>query len=171
MVRVYGPRTSIYRVSLKGVELSLEAHGEVGGMVLDQFAMAELGGYFVVATSSDEGGNSVYVLDMDLDVVGVLKGLAKGERIYAARFIGDLLFLVTYRRVDPVFAIDLSDPSKPMVLGFLELPGYSEYLHWLGDGWLLGVGVDERGFVKASLFNASNPAKLNEACSIRLEAT
>ncbi|RLF11561.1 MAG: hypothetical protein DRJ98_03115 [Thermoprotei archaeon] len=177
-------KTVIYRFSLNGLEVSVAARGEVSGVVLDQFSMDEHGGYFRVATTehrwsalnADERVNNVYVLDMDLNVVGSLEGLAPTESVYAARYLGDLLFLVTFRVVDPLFAIDLSDPSRPRVLGFLELPGYSEYLHPLGEGWLMGVGMDADvngrvDGVKVALFNVSDPSSIEEACSIKFNAT
>ncbi|MEM2158317.1 MAG: beta-propeller domain-containing protein, partial [Sulfolobales archaeon] len=77
-----------------------------------------------------ETENNVFTINLkELKVVGALKGLAKGERIYASRLISNVFYLVTYRQVDPLFAIDVSDPSKPKVLGYLKIPGFSEYLH------------------------------------------
>ena len=74
--------------------------------------------------------------------VGSVGGLGRGERIYAVRYIGDTGFVVTFRQVDPLYTLDLSDPKAPRVAGELKVPGYSAYLHPLGDGLLLGVGQD-----------------------------
>lgn len=111
--------------------------------------------------------NRVYVVDLGtLRVKGVLSSLAPGERIYAARLVKDVFFLVTFRQVDPLFAIDVSDPENPRVLGYLKIPGFSEYLHPLPEDMLLGVGREERGDLKISLFNVSDPTKMNEVSKI-----
>jgi uncharacterized secreted protein with C-terminal beta-propeller domain len=91
-------------------------------------------------------------------------GLGKGERIYAVRYIGDTGFVVTFRQVDPLYTLDLSDPERPRVVGELKVPGYSAYLHPVGDGLLLGVGQDatdegRRTGVQLSLFDVSDLAK------------
>ena len=81
-----------------------------------------------------------------LVAVGRVGGLGRGERIYAVRFIGDVGYVVTFRQVDPLYTLDLSDPARPRVLGELKIPGYSAYLHPIGDDLLLGVGQDaDRG--------------------------
>ncbi len=113
-------------------------------------------------------GNNVYILSLpDLKLVSSLEGLAKGERVYAARLVGKYFFLVTFRRVDPLFAIDISNPEKPKVIGFLEMPGYSEYLHPLGKNLLLGIGVSTREHgVKLSLIDISDPRNMRELAKI-----
>lgn len=73
---------------------------------------------------------------------GKLDNLAEDERVYSARFMGDTCYFVTYKQVDPLFSVDLSDPKKPKVLGELKIPGFSDYLHPYGDGLLLGIGMD-----------------------------
>jgi uncharacterized secreted protein with C-terminal beta-propeller domain len=133
------------------------ASGEVDGWLLNQFSMGEHDGYLRVATTefdwwmgtTDDGedhGSLVSVL-MDngrggLVEVGRLDGIAPGERIYTCRFMGKRGFLVTFVQVDPLFTLDLSDPTDPRIVGELELPGYSAYLHPVGDDSLLAVGVD-----------------------------
>lgn len=105
----------------------------------------------------------------DLKVVGNLSGLAPGERVYSSRLVGDTFYLVTFRNVDPLFAIDVSDPSAPRVLGYLKVPGFSEYLHPLPGSLLLGVGWDpDSSSLKVSLFDVSNPAAMREVSSVRL---
>ena len=177
--RIYGVKTLIYRFSIEGLSFKAEAKGEVPGRVLDQFSMDEYDGFFRVATTSrglDGRKNNVYVLDMNLRIVGKLEGLAKGERVYAARYLGDKMFLVTYRVVDPLFTIDLSNPYKPEVIGYLKIPGFSEYLHPYGH-YLIGIGRNgdwngRGGGVKVSLFDISNLEKPVEVSSVTLnEAT
>jgi uncharacterized secreted protein with C-terminal beta-propeller domain len=80
--------------------------------------------------------------ETSMDQVGFVSGLGRDENIYAVRFVGDQGYVVTYRQVDPLYVIDLSDPTAPAVAGEVKIPGYSAYLHPLGDGLLLGVGQD-----------------------------
>ena len=115
--------------------------------------------------------NNVFTIKLsDLRIAGSLTGLAEGERIYAARLIRNTLYLVTFRQVDPLFAIDLSNPANPKVLGYLKTPGFSEYLHPLPDYMLLGIGIEE-GMLKVSLFNISDPTKMSETSKVKLAAT
>jgi uncharacterized secreted protein with C-terminal beta-propeller domain len=111
--------------------------------------------------------NAVYVFDRGGRLVGSVEGLAPGERIYAARLVGNVMYLITFRQVDPLYAVDLADPARPRVLGYLKTPGFSEYLHPVGPGLLLGVGLHERG-VKIALFDVSNPAAPHETSNITL---
>ncbi|MEM2136991.1 MAG: beta-propeller domain-containing protein [Candidatus Methanomethylicia archaeon] len=153
--------TFIYRVELKGDEISLKAKGIVQGYILNQFSMDEYNGFLRVATTTWEDStskNNVFILDMNLNVVGKLLNLAVGERIYSARFMGDRCYLVTFRQVDPFFVIDLSDPMNPKVLGFLKIPGFSSYLHPYDENHIIGVGLED-GRVKLSLFDVSNVDK------------
>lgn len=114
-----------------------------------------------------ETENNVFTINLkELKVVGALKGLAKGERIYASRLISNVFYLVTYRQVDPLFAIDVSDPSKPKVLGYLKIPGFSEYLHPLRGSKLLGIGIEDG--LKISLFDVSDPTNMVEISKVSI---
>lgn len=84
--------------------------------------------------------NSLYVLDDKLKMTGKVEDLAKGEQIYSARFMGNTGYFVTYRQMDPLFSVDLSDPADPKILGELKITGFSEYLHFYGENKLLGIG-------------------------------
>jgi uncharacterized secreted protein with C-terminal beta-propeller domain len=139
-----GAVTSIYRIGADQTDLWVAASGAVPGRLLNQFSMDESDGYLRVVTTVGwrESTSGVYVLDEELRVVGSVEDLAPGERVYAARFLGSALYLVTFKKVDPFFVIDLSDPARPRVLGYLKIPGFSEYLHPLGDGYVLGVGKE-----------------------------
>lgn len=86
--------------------------------------------------------NDVYVLDRDLNTVGSVAGIAEGETVFSARFDGDYGYLCTYRQTDPVFAVDLTAPTDPKVVGELKLSGYSDYLHVWSDGMLFGLGME-----------------------------
>jgi len=131
--------------------------------MLNQFSMDENDGFLRVATTSEWANpdNSVYVLDDDLEVVGSLEGLAPTERIYSVRFVQDTLYLVTFRQVDPLFVIDLSNPYDPKVLGEVEITGFSTYLHPIDDDHVLGIGF-ENWSVKISIFDVSDPTDPTE---------
>lgn len=149
-------RTTIYRLDVDGLNVTLAAQGSVDGHLISPFCMDERDGLLRVATTSGRSAPStaVAVLDMDLEQVGVLKGIAPGETMYAARFMGDRLYLVTAIQVDPLFVVDLSDPSAPALRGELKVPGISTYLQMTEHG-LLGVGT-ENGTLKVSLFDVAD---------------
>ncbi|MCX6818909.1 MAG: beta-propeller domain-containing protein [Candidatus Aenigmarchaeota archaeon] len=114
--------------------------------------------------------NHVYILDGDLNIVGKLEDLASGEQIYSARFIGNKGYMVTFRQIDPLYVIDLSDPANPKVLGFLKIPGVSDYLHPYDENHVIGLGRDatEEGRMqgmKLSLFDVTdvqNPTEVSK---------
>jgi len=123
--------TMIYRVNIENGNIVCEANGTVPGYVLNQFSMDEYDNHFRVATTTWLNGdsqNNVYVLNMDMSIIGKLENLAPGERIYSARFMGERCYLVTFRQIDPFFVIDVENPAKPRVLGYLKIPGFSGYL-------------------------------------------
>lgn len=154
--------------------------GQVRGTVLNQFSMSESEGVLRVATTagtptapagegpSGPGNSQSYVTTFGdagklLLQLGQVGGLGKGERLQAVRFLGNLGYVVTFRQLDPLYVVDLSDPAKPVVRGALELLGYSAYLHPIGPGLLLGVGQDandqgRRQGTQASVFDVTNPA-------------
>ena len=159
-----------------------EASGEVAGFLLNQFSMDEYQGDLrVAATSSpswwwsEESESHVTVLRPDgnlLEEVGSVWGLGEGERIFSVRFMGPDAYVVTFRQVDPLYALDLSDPFNPEVLGQLKIPGFSAYLHPVGEGLLLGVGQDAslEGRVEGlqvSLFDVSDPTDPRRVAQIR----
>jgi uncharacterized secreted protein with C-terminal beta-propeller domain len=112
-------------------------------------------------STTSESINNLYVLNSDLKVIGSIEGLAKGEQIFSVRFMEDRAYVVTFRQVDPFFAIDLSNPFSPEVLGILKIPGFSRYLHPYDDNVIIGIGRDatETGRqegLKISLFDVSD---------------
>ena len=137
-------KTTIHRIRIEGNNIEPVASGEVPGTVLNQFSMDEYDGYFRVATTTHDetSRNNVYVLNMALNVTGSLTDLAQGESIYSARFMGDRCYLVTFKKVDPLFVIDLSDPYNPGVLGYLKVTGYSSYLHPYDETHIIGIGKE-----------------------------
>ncbi len=168
------PPTLIHQFSLDaGTGATYVASGQVEGRLFDQFAMSEYNGDLRVATTTDNWGNfgdqsesTVFVLRPEgdeLKQISSIGGLGKGEQIYAVRFIDDLGYVVTFRQVDPLYVIDLTDPANPALAGELKIPGYSTYLHPVGDGLLLGVGQDATDDgrttgTQLSLFDVSDPA-------------
>jgi inhibitor of cysteine peptidase len=164
-------KTSIYRIQIEGDKIEYVASGEVPGMVLNQFSMDEYDGYFRVATTTYEPTqrNNVYVLDMGLNITGSLEGLAPGESIHSARFMGERGYLVTFKKTDPLFVIDLSNPQNPQILGELKITGYSDYLHPYDETHLIGIGketveAEEGDFawyqgIKIALFDVSDVSK------------
>ena len=91
-----------------------------------------------------------------LEQVGALHGLGIGEQIQSVRWFDDLAIVVTFRQTDPLYTVDLSDPTRPRRLGALELPGFSSYLHPLGDSLLLGLGSDGTDRAKAAVFDIAD---------------
>jgi len=128
-------RTQIFRFALNNGKMDFKARGEVKGNILNQFSMDAYNGNFRIATNSGDmwndnnpAVNNVYVLNADMKTIGKLENLAKGERIYSTRFLGNRLYMVTFKQIDPLFVIGLSNPAKPVVLGELKIPGYSQSL-------------------------------------------
>ena len=233
--RVFVDKTEFYVFDVQGLTIKLRGSFEVEGLLLEQFAMEELGDSFIVATTSSEWvvkifagyvvenamplkrgeveiieyrdgevvertfyvtpeqppparsryplstlfvyplplaatKNNVFVVNIEnMKLVGELRGLAEGERVYAARLIKNVFFLVTFRQVDPLFAINVSDPSRPKVLGYLKIPGFSDYLHPLPGDKMLGIGMED-DMLKISLFDVADPTKMAETSKVKLKA-
>jgi len=178
-----GEITEIHRIHIEGGLIKYEASGAVSGFILNQFSMDEYNSYFRIATTSRPAFiigfktttnaspknsiySNVYILDENLSIVGGIEGLAPGEQMHSARFMGDRCYLVTFKKVDPLFVISLKDPTKPRILGKLKIPGYSDYLHPYDEEHLIGIGkwtveAEEGDFawyqgVKISLFDVSD---------------
>ena len=143
---------------------------EIDGSLLNQFAMDAYGGYYRIATTAEDG-SCLTVLNESLETVGKLGGIAPGEDIYAVRFLGDTAYLVTFYQTDPLFIVDLSDPTSPEITGELKIPGFSSYLHPYAENLLIGIGEsgDENGAtgkVKVSLFDVSDMQDPKEISSV-----
>jgi uncharacterized secreted protein with C-terminal beta-propeller domain len=166
--------TDLYSFALDGGRLAYSARGTVDGTLLSPYSLDEYNGNLRVATTVMTGSwrmnsgsySRITVLDRNLALLGILTDLAPGEKIYAARFMGERLYLVTFRETDPLFVIDLADPRNPRVLGELHIPGFSQYLHPYDATHLIGVGKDStRGGLKIALFDVSdvrNPQLVGE---------
>ncbi len=174
---VTSSKTQIYKFDIRNFDIKYLGCGAVDGRALNQFSIDEYKGYLRIATTSGDWGeslvNQLYVLDNDLNIVGKVENIAKGETIKSVRFTGDTGYVVTFEQTDPLFVIDLSDPKAPVIKGELKIPGFSTYLHPVGDGLVLGVGVDgnesgQNGGLKVSLFDVSDPSKPVECDKIAI---
>lgn len=149
-------KTNVYRFAYTSAGTEFSAQGSVPGHILNQFSMDENGDTFRIATTlssqwnetiSDmtKPTNNLYVLNKKLDTLGSVTGIAPSESIYSVRFMGNRAYMVTFKQVDPLFVIDLTDARNPKILGRLKIPGYSNYLHSVDENHILGFGkeVDE----------------------------
>ncbi len=170
--------TNIAKFALDEGRISGVAAAAVRGYVRDTFAINASDGYLRVLTtdySTEDEVNALYILDENLKLTGQLTGIAPGEEIYAARFMGNTGYFVTYRNTDPLFTVDLSDPAKPEIIGELKVTGFSEYLHFWDDTHLLGIGYesDEKTGnienIKISMFNIENPGEVIEEAKLVLK--
>lgn len=166
--------TLIYKYSIKNGEINPVASGKVKGRLLNQFSMDENNNTFRIATTkgfSDESTNNLYILDENLKELGKLEGLAPKERIYSVRFLDNTAYMVTFKQVDPLFVIDLSDSTNPKVTGELKIPGFSNYLHPLNEEMLIGFGEDrdESGAkkgLKLSIFDVKDGTSPKEKSTL-----
>jgi uncharacterized secreted protein with C-terminal beta-propeller domain len=163
--------TQIHKFDL-GSTVTYAAEGKVDGEILNQFSLGEYEGVLRIATTTgytwdQTSRNHVFCLQNNggsLTVIGSIRDLAPGERLYSARFMGDRGFLVTFVQVDPLFTLDLSVPQNPTVVGELKVPGFSTYLHPINDDILLAIGQDTKaegdivkvGGMQLSIFDTSD---------------
>ena len=175
--------TLVHRFALSGEsDPAYRGVATVRGQLINQFAMSEFGGHLRVATTRHDEWPTVSqltVFDIDdeaLSEVATLEGLGPSERIYAVRFLGGRGYVVTFRQIDPLYVLDLSNPEQPSVAGELKIPGFSAYLHPLSGGLLLGVGqeADPRTGqplgLQVSLFDVSDPAEPTQLSRVALSA-
>lgn len=192
----YGEHTDLdYATNLHRFDISNSNHttytgsGRIAGTVHDQFAISESHGALRVAATTGnrsvgwrngslpDRSNHVYVLagESTLEVVGHVDGIAPGEQIWSSRFVGDRAYVVTFRNTDPLWVIDVSNNTQPVVLGELEVPGVSTYIHPVGDHYLLtiGFGGTESGLdwnTQVSLFDVQDFAHPRLADNLSLSA-
>ncbi len=171
--------TQIHKFDIRNCDVKYLGCGSVEGRALNQFSIDEYNGYLRIATTSDasfkDSVSQLYVLDGNLQTVGKAEGIGEGERIKSVRFNGNTAYVVTFIQTDPLFVIDLSDPTAPTVKGELKIPGFSAYLHPVGENLVLGVGSDGNenglnGGMKVSLFDVSNPEKPVECDKVTVDA-
>ena len=187
--------TDLILLGLNEGQITKLASGSVPGSLLNQFSMDEYKGTFRIVTTvgswqqliytdgvdtydyKNTTTNALYTLDKDLAVVGKIENLAKDETVQSVRFDGDIGYFVTFRQVDPLFAVDLSNPAYPRVLDALKIPGFSEYLHVFKDNLLLGIGYnaneDSGGLqgVKLSMFDTTTKTNVKEIAKANVDAS
>jgi len=180
--------TILYKFAYENKGVKFVSKGEVPGTITNQFSMDEKDEHFRIATTEfnydrvrpmtmenstveNQITNNLYVLDKDMKVVGKLEGLANGEQIYSVRFISDRAYIVTFMLTDPLFVIDLKNPTSPKVLGELKISGFSKYLHPYDETHLIGFGMDTKVIseggedraqtkgMKIAIFDVSDVAK------------
>lgn len=186
-------KTELLKIGYSKGRLTVGSRAVIAGYLYGSFALSEYNGDLRIVSTipannfswyrtgvftnsgSDENTvrlnediNALYVLDENMHLIGRLTGLAPGEQIYSARFMGDIGYFVTYRNTDPLFSVDLSNPREPKILGALKIPGFSNYLHFYGDNILLGLGEEhdpvssEFYGLKLSMFDISDPSNVTE---------
>jgi uncharacterized secreted protein with C-terminal beta-propeller domain len=191
-----GDRTELLKLSVTG-PMEIVATGTVDGDLLNQFSMDEYNGYLRVVTTSWnnayqiwndderefsnwkylESGqtNGLYIFDESMNLTGSVASLAPDERVYSVRFDGEVGYFVTFRQVDPLFAVNLSDPANPTVMSALKIPGFSRYMHPWSEGLLFGLGQDadeetgRTGGMKLSMFVTSDPYAVYEKDKLILD--
>ena len=139
--------TIVHKFTLDKENIEYKGNAQAPGHILNQFSMDEYNSYFRIATTKGDfwqgsSTNNIYIFNENLNMTGKVEDLAPGENIYSVRFMGDRGYMVTFKKIDPLFAIDLSDPENPRVLGKLKIPGYSDYLHPYDENHLIGIGKE-----------------------------
>lgn len=187
--------TEIIKFSYDNGSITAKASNTIKGTLNNSFSMDEYNnnlrlvstietfGYvkdnmitsFDISPSNVPRKNSLYILDENLELISSIEDLAPNERIYSARFLGDTGYFVTFRKTDPLFSVDLSNPKEPKILGELKIPGFSSYLHPYDDNLLLGIGMEvdedtnkEIG-IKLSMFDTSDPSNVKEVNKLVLD--
>ena len=173
-------KNTIYKFNLKDSQIKLKCKGEVKGYLNNQFSIDEYEGNLRIATTSgydENSNNQLYILDENLNQIGKIDNLAKGEKIYSVRFIGKVGYIVTFKQIDPLFVIDLSNPTKPIVKGQLKIPGYSSYLHPYDETHIIGIGYNTKsnGYggitndnMKMSMFDVSDLQNPKEMFNVNI---
>ncbi len=169
------------------------ASGRINGTIQDQFSLSEYNGNIRICSTTGQWGrwwmddpepmlSHVFVLGLngegtEYEVIGHIGGIAEDERIWSARFVGEKAYLVTFRNIDPLWTIDLSEPTNPRIIGELKVPGVSTYIHPMGDDHLLTIGIAgdddglEWGVTQISIFDVSDFSNPILASSLRLTPT
>ena len=138
----YGYKTEIYKFNIsESGKVKYSAKNKIKGQTINQYSLDEKNGHLRIALYDNDGAR-IAIFDNNLKQIGISESVAEGEQMYSSRFMGDKAYLVTYRTVDPLFVIDLSDETHPQILGELHIPGYSTYLHPYDENHLIGIGME-----------------------------
>ena len=140
-----GYYTEIYKFDIKE-NVEYKAKTKVKGKTINQYSLDEKDNHLRIALY-DNDGSRVAIFDEELKQIGISDNVAKGEKMYSSRFIGDKVYFVTYKTIDPLFVMDLSNETKPKVLGKLKIPGYSTYLHPYDENHIIGIGMETKEII------------------------
>lgn len=193
---ISGNRIKIFKVDIAD-DIYVEAVGTTDGYLLNQFSLDEYNGFLRVVTTVSRNSYHVYedkeygfsnyrydnnvdyneltIFDENLNVAGRISNLAEDERVYSVRFSGDVGYFVTFRQMDPLFSVDLSDPYDPRIMSELKIPGFSNYLHPYSDSLLFGLGQnadEDHGWttgMKLSMFDVGDPYNVIEKDKLLLD--
>lgn len=143
----YGKYTTIYKFSIDGKDVKYIGKVKEKGITLNQFSMDEYQGNLRITLNENNNENKLCIFNDKLEKIGSLTNIAPGEKIYSTRFINDRAYMVTYKTIDPLFIIDVSNPYDPQILGELKIPGYSTYLHPYDENHIIGIGNDTKTIV------------------------
>lgn len=147
-----GYYTEIYKFDInKDGKVQYNTKNKITGKTINQYSLDELNGHLRVALYDNEGAR-VVIFNENLKQIGISEYVAKGETMYSSRFIGNKAYIVTFKTMDPLFVIDLSDETKPKVLGELHIPGYSTYLHPYDENHLIGIGMQTEEIVNRNSY-------------------
>jgi uncharacterized secreted protein with C-terminal beta-propeller domain len=164
-------------------DLKMVAEGEVPGRIKDRWALRGLnaGKNLVITTSTgllwnsaeNVAQNHLFVLQLDesnriLQILSGIQNFGTHEDIRSVRYVGDKVYVVTFKKTDPLFAFDLSDLTQPQLLSGLKIPGFSTYMHPVAEGRMLGLGFDAADMgayalyqgIQVSLFDISDPREM-----------
>lgn len=137
-------KTVIYKFNItKDGLVKYDTKTKISGKTINQFSLDEYNENLRVALY-DNNGSKIVILNNKLQEIGKTSYLAEGEKMYASRFIGNKAYLVTYKTIDPLYVIDLTNPENPTVLGELKIPGYSTYLHPYDENHIIGIGMETK---------------------------
>ncbi len=167
-------RTNILKYNYQKGKFKKIASRQIRGQIANSYYLHEYEGnlaFVYTRLKESRTTNGLCTLDENLEPLGEIANLGINETIYSSYYIENMAYFVTYRETDPVFAVDISNPKKPVLKAKLKLPGFSSYLHSFGDELLLGIGEDEGKYdecVKLSLFSIRNPEKLKEVMKKKL---
>lgn len=145
-----GEKTEIKKFAIENGKFRYVGKNDIEGTVINQFSMNEENGVFFVAHTKniferdEKRENVITSFDKNMKKISSLGGLAPSEKIYSTRFMQGKAYMVTFKDVDPLFVIDIKDPGKMKVLGYLKIPGFSNYLHPFKTGYLIGFGHNTR---------------------------
>ena len=175
-----GENTLIHKLTISGLSAAYQTSTIIPGTPLNQYSMDEdASGNFRIITSrwNPERNTNLYILDSDMKLAGKLENIAPKENFQSSRFIGDRLYLVTFQQIDPLFVVDVGNPTDPKILGELKMPGYSTYLHPYDANHLIGIGYDTQdsghggvmnGGLKVDLYDVSDLKNPRQQYSLTL---